>query len=87
MVAAAPPRPRTPDIQCAGVSHRIFGGLHRPSELTAFAETTVYEELARRRCEAVTTSCSWRGAEGVANEVEPGHGGGIVHVEIVEDGA
>jgi hypothetical protein len=64
----------------------MVGGLHLHSELTAFAETAVYVKLVPRRCEAVSTTCSRRGAEGVADEVEPGHGGGIVHVEIVEVG-
>jgi hypothetical protein len=59
----------------------------RPTKLTALAKTAVHVELASRRREAVGHSCGRRGAEGVAGEVEPGHGGRIEHVEIVFLGA
>jgi hypothetical protein len=47
----------------------------------------MHVQFAPRRCEAVPVSGSRRGAEGVAREVEPGHCGRIVHVEIVVGGA
>ncbi len=48
-------------------------------------KTAMHVELAPRRCEAVLGSGRWRGAEGVAGEVEPGHSARAVHVESIVD--
>ena len=52
-----------------------------PTALTVKAP--VHVELAPLRCKAMTGSGGRRGAKGVAGEVEPGHGGGVVDVEFV----
>ena len=58
---------------------------HGGKERTTFIvrEAPVHVEQAPRRREAVSESGSWRGAEVVAGEVEPGHGSGVVDVDLV----
>ncbi len=68
------------------VTQKIELEMLLPTELTGTAVTAMHVELAPSRCEAVPVSGRWRGAKGVAGEVEPGHGGRIVHVEIVTGG-
>ena len=68
----------------AGYAHLSLAFTLAHTNLTVHIHSTINVELAPRRREAVTVSGGWRSAGQRDGQVRPGHGDGVVDVQVAE---